>query len=137
MKRSLKRAGALVLGLVFLLALLPGGALAATTVASGDCGDNLTWTLDSDGVLTISGTGDMTSHPWRDLVYIERITEVVIGSGVTSIGDWAFEDCSALTTVTIPGSVTSIGYCAFAECSSLSGVIIPDGVTSIGEHARG
>ena len=54
---------------------------------------------------------------------------------VTSIGDWAFMDCSALTSITIPNSVTSIEYCAFSGCSGLTSVTIPNSVTSIGHYA--
>ena len=60
-------------------------------------------------------------------------TEVVIGNGVTSIGDYAFSGCSSLTSVTIPNSVTSIGSSAFSGCSSLTSVTIGNSVTSIGE----
>ncbi len=58
-----------------------------------------------------------------------------IPSSVTSIGDYAFCDCSSLTSVTIPDGVTSIGEDAFEYCSSLTSVTIPDSVTSIGDWA--
>ena len=54
---------------------------------------------------------------------------------VTSIGDWAFDDCWFLTSITIPKGVTSIGEFAFSYCSGLTSINIPDGVTSIGEEA--
>ena len=60
---------------------------------SGLCGTNLTWTLDDNGLLTISGTGAMTSHPW----VAADVNIVSIESGVTSICDSAFEGCGALT----------------------------------------
>ena len=109
--------------------------------ASGTCGDNLTWTLDSDTrTLTISGSGYMTNTfrpnaPWYS--YAQSITSVIIQSGVTSIGGSAFASCYSLTTVTIPDSVKSIGSYAFYNCSSLTSVTIPDSVTSIGNYAFG
>ena len=105
---------------------------------SGTCGDNLTWNL-SDGVLTIDGTGAMTSFssnssvPWYS--YRGSITEVVIGESVTSIGNYAFYEYRSLTSITIPNSVTTIGVYAFSGCSSLTSVTIPNSVTSIGNNA--
>ena len=63
------------------------------------------------------------------------ITDLVIPNSVTSIGNYAFYDCSGLTSVTIPNSVTSIGSYAFSGCSGLTSVTIPNSVTSIGESA--
>ena len=59
------------------------------------------------------------------------LTSVTIPDSVTEIGGLAFKDCSSLTSVTIPDSVTAIGNCAFEDCSSLTSVTIPDGVTTI------
>ena len=117
-------------------------ALAAGAVASGTCGENLTWVLDEDGVLTISGEGEMEDYtydydyyndfstaPW----YSERtkITSVVLEPGVTNVGRCAFYGCSGLTNVSIPEGVTSIYESAFSGCSGLTNVNIPEGVTSI------
>ena len=106
------------------------------TAPSGSCGDDLTWTLNTDtGVLEIDGTGDMTDSysGWRD--YCSSIKTISLGSGVTSIGTGAFVNCTALTSVSIPDSVTSIGYGAFLSCTALTSIPIPDSVTSIGESA--
>ena len=101
---------------------------------SGTCGDNLTWELSCDGVLTISGKGLMSDErPWHP--YTSRIKSIIISNGVTSIGDGAFSECSSLTSVTIPNSITEIGHWAFWHCSSLTSVTIPNSVTSIGNQA--
>ena len=67
-------------------------------------------------------------------VYCNMLQKVEIGSGVISIGDYAFQYCYSLSSVIIPNSITSIGGSAFADCSSLSSVVIPNSVTSIGER---
>ena len=84
---------------------------------------------------------DFASNPldYAHHLYLngEEVKDLVIPNSVTSIGDYAFEYCSALTSVTIPNSVTSIGLWAFRGCSSLTSVTIPNSVTSIGEWAFG
>lgn len=108
-------------------------------VASGTCGDNLTWKLDDGGTLTISGKGAMTGWvdsdfaPWK--TYSNTINKVVIQPGVTSIGGHAFSKCKNLTSITIPEGVTSIGSSAFWDCFNLTSITIPEGVTSIGTGA--
>lgn len=107
---------------------------AAETTASGTFGGNLTWTLDSDGTLTISGTGAMPDYvdgvPWQD--HCELIRSVVIEAGVTNISDYTFHNLDNLTSVTIADSVSYIGAWAFYGCSSLTGISIPEGVPGIG-----
>ena len=121
----------------------------AEIINSGTCGNNLTWTLDSEGVLTISGTGDMTDYestynssspfqyitsaPWGE--YYSSVKTANISSGVTSIGSSAFFGCKYLRSITIPDSVTSIGFEAFSNCQVLISITIPDSVTSIGDYA--
>ena len=133
-------------GILFLLlcmSLLALTLCASAVTYSGKCGDNLTYTLDTDtGVLIISGTGEM----WGPLCYhdskehrridIYGLVRAVKFSGeVTSIGEEAFYGCSGLKRITIPDSVTSIGKSAFSSCSSLTSINIPDSVTSIGNSA--
>ena len=110
---------------------LPNFSWAADIVDSGTCGENLTWTLDSDGVLTIGGSGEVIYGNWA----VDMVKEIVINGGVTAIGKSAFVSCFLLTSVTIPNSVTSIGEMAFADCTNLTSITIPNSVTSIGEMA--
>ncbi|MGN1166495.1 MAG: leucine-rich repeat protein [Lachnospiraceae bacterium] len=104
---------------------------------SGVCGPNLTWDLKDD-VLTISGTGEMTSNPWWALMDNSSFcqTKVVIEEGVTSILKGAFESCS-LTSVTLPSTLQKIGTNAFrgARLSDMQSLYIPKSVTEIGEGA--
>lgn len=124
---------------VFTCSLIGMTASAEGLVDSGSCGDkgeNLLWTLDANGKLTISGTGDMaddTSAPWS--TYIFTITSVEIEDGVTSIGDYAFNNLLSMESVSIPDSVTDIGSSAFFDCQALTSIDIPDSVTKIGTSA--
>jgi uncharacterized protein (TIGR02145 family) len=134
------------LGLLLAAVLVVGaqGVWAQTWKA----GKNVTATLKS-GTLTVSGRGDMTiekytgseydhgdeytyvSAPWNKLT----VKRVVVGSGITSIGERAFAGCVGLTSVTIPNSVISIGVGVFAGCTGLTSITIPNSVTSIGNGA--
>ena len=108
-----------------------------TIVESGKCGNNVTWTLDSNGSLRISGNGEMTSYDWSGSTpwYTNRasIKSVIIEKGITSIGGFAFSECPNLTSIEISDSVTTIGYYAFHNCTGLTAVTIPDNVTSMVE----
>ncbi len=105
--------------------------------SSGTCGENLTWTIDDEGTLTISGTGTMTDWKWSTSLWFRNsgIKKIIIENGVTSIGNNAFESCTNLESITIPNSVKSIGGSALADCGSLKSITIPDSVVSIGEAA--
>lgn len=155
----------LLLAAIMATSLLPATAWAEAANASGQCGadgGNVTWTLDSDGLMTISGTGEMADYtkdsyaPWyeqrssiRALAISNGITnvgayaffectnlsDVTLSSDTINIGSGAFSRCNGLNSVVIPASVTSIGSSAFQACTSLSSVTIPDSVESIGYHA--
>lgn len=105
-------------------------ALSATNgvVASGNCGaerdgSNLTWVLDNAGTLTISGNGEMagfsscTDAPWYS--YSGDITKIVIESGVTKVGQSAFEKCDKLASIVVPESVTSFEPAALSRGNEL------------------
>ena len=101
---------------------------------------NLTWKLDADGTLTISGTGTMKDYDYNNNPSPANqkkgsVKKVVIKDGVTSIGNFAFYNCTSLTSITIPDSVTIIELAAFNNCNNLTSITIPDSVTSIGDSA--
>lgn len=142
----MKKISCWMLVLCLLIGLLPSTVLTATAENySGKCGDDLSWTFNSDtGVLNIFGKGSMydfygyandddsvPDKPWRE--HKGNIIAVVIGDGVESIGAYAFDTCFNLKSVSFPNSLTSIGRNAFESCESLSSVTIPNSVTSIGE----
>lgn len=140
-KYALCLATVLILTALFILP-----ASSAETVDGGACGDGLSWTLDSDGTLTISGTGPMydypltpsgsaynTTAPWAG--YFADIKTVEIEDGVTGIGGHAFYLCRELKSVTIPDSVRSIGEGAFCYCERLKEVKVPDGVQTVSDSA--
>ena len=120
---------------LFTLFLALAASVGTLFAVNGTCGANLTWDL-TDGVLTISGSGDMTTWEWEEEIpwysYHESITSVIIGDGVTSIGYLAFYNCTGLTSVTIPNSVTVIGEISFLACAGLTSIVIPASVTGIG-----
>lgn len=129
-------------------------------LASGSCGDTSTWTLTTDGNLTIAGSGEVANYgsykstPWY--VYIPRITKLTVGKDITVLGDNTFScctnleevvfdedsvlkkingsvffNCKKLTSLAIPDSVTSIYGRAFKNCEDLTSVYIPDGIQYI------
>ena len=104
---------------VIVLAVVAMGLCALSegsdAASSGTCGDDLTWEMDDDGNLTISGTGPMRDYSKNDPSPMKGATSVSIGGSVTSIGDYAFSG-STLKTLVIPDSVETIGDRAFYAC---------------------
>ncbi|MBQ8927349.1 MAG: leucine-rich repeat protein [Oscillospiraceae bacterium] len=106
---------------------------------SGTCGEDVEWTLDTEGTLTIRGTGAMKDFidngsyraPWyQDRAGIKRVH---VYRGVSSIGNYAFDGCSALEQISLPDTVTTIGKFAFRGCTALPGLTLPDSVAKIGD----
>ena len=114
MRKCWKKLILFALMLVAAVVVGKGNVKAATIIDSGSCGDNATYILDSDGVLTISGSGEITETSFADYsgetgssyAYADEIKKVVIRDGITAIGDWAFTNCSGLTSIEIPDGVT-------------------------------
>ena len=116
----MKKSIAYLLMLCLILSFMPFPAFAeGSEVASGTCGESLTWVLTEDGTLKISGYGPMTSYngvksPWYS--YRSSIFNIVIDDTVTTIGDWAFMSLTKVTDISIGDGVTSIGKEAFENC---------------------
>ena len=129
--KQLKRFLSGLLVLCLLVSMIPVTARAAE---SGTCGENLTWTISDDGVLTISGTGPMNDYgysggPWGGF------TSVVVEDGVTTIGAYAFYRNSLLSSISLPEGLISIGGYAFYCCEALEEIKLPSTLTSIGHSS--
>ena len=161
--KVVKKGLSLFLALLMVFGMIPNMPLsadAAETVQSGVCGaegSNVTWALDDEGLLTISGTGEMmfsestcwdtytverviieegiTNVDYAAFQHCSNIVSVSLPSTLTEIEEWAFSNCWALETINIPYGVTNIGMYAFYACSSLKNVVLPETVEYIGEHA--
>lgn len=137
---------------------------ATATALSGNCGkegDNVTYTLNN-GKLTISGTGEMADYsditdvPWYNnradinsvviesgvtsigryaFSYLDKLTRVDISEGVTVIGSSAFLSCSSLISLTLPSSIANINSTAFRQCENLEEITLPHNLTNIGRLA--
>ena len=130
--------------LSFIIVSLFSLSMQAEVIGYGTCGkygDNVTWVLEDD-TLTLSGSGAMQDYsfhlgfndvPWHD--YCERIAEVRIAYGITSIAEGMCYGCEKLQKIDIPNSVVEIGRCAFMNCIGFTAVDIPNSVTKIGDQS--
>lgn len=108
---------------------------ASHKLLNGTCGEHVTWQLDEDGLLSISGSGAIEEISWKK--YKENIKQLHIESGITVIPEYAFKDCVNLKgNLKLPDSLTEIGECAFFGCTGITGdLVIPDNTISIGQRA--
>lgn len=132
--KTMKKWGIVVL-LATLLALCFCVMAGAETV-SGVGDDGLDWSLNTEtGALAVTGAGKMENYidpaktPWA--AYSDSIKTVTVGSGVTSVGRWAFADLENLTAVILPEGLTSISYGAFEDCVALVNLSLPSTLKSI------
>ena len=118
--------------------VIPDSVTSIGNYAFGGCSSLTSITVDANNKTYMSKDGVLYSKDGATLIcYPARktATHFTIPDSVTSIGEYAFRDCTSLTSVTIGNSVTSIGEEAFCGCTSLTSIVIPDSVTSIGNRA--
>lgn len=122
---------------------------AADLFGAGKCGENASWTLDVEGNLIVTGTGEMTDYSYSsfgsdydgNITYMDwngeappwygirdQIKTVTIGSGITYVGDMVFIDCDNLTEINLPDTLEVLGGHCFAYCNALEKVSLPDSV---------
>lgn len=119
----------------FLCMFMISGNVKAEEIDSGTCGENVSWSYDNNGTLTISGEGEMDDYgdlwleeytPWYD--YKEEMKTVIIEEGVTRVGACAFSMCPILSEVNLSDSLKEIGTSAFEECYELKEIQLPEKV---------
>ena len=144
-KMSLRKIMVFVVAILMVMTLVPGEARAsAEIVGSGQMGDNVYWTIDTDCVLTVSGTGPTWdciyyTHEWdvanvwgadgRVKQYLP--TSIVIEDGVTYLGDWLFSMLDRVTSVKMADSVIKMGESVFCDCEKLVDIKLSKNPTSI------
>lgn len=132
----MKKKTILWMAMVLLLSLYFGAGVYAGEVASGTCGDNVSWTLDDKGTMIISGNGGIGCYEGEEETerlpyeYHDRVKKVIIQEGITSIPANAFFQYTELKEVSIPNTVCGIGGYAFSE-TGLTSVEIPGSVQII------
>lgn len=142
-KMSLRKIMVFVVAILMVMMLVPGEAFAASEIVnSGQMGDDVYWTLDSDCVLTVRGTGPTWdeayyTHNWSSITrngkqYLPK--KIVIEDGVTYLGDWLFSMLDRVTSVEMADSVTEMGHNVFNSCEKLVDVRLSRNLTSIVYH---
>lgn len=156
MKRSVK-AISLLMAATMSLSLLPAAAMAtdipsvqseSKLLYSGECGDNASYTLTEDGVLTVTGTGKAWGgSAWKAFTeqgesygddytdYNTVVNRLVLEEGITEISPETFANFLALTEISLPSTLTRIGEGAFSNCPSLQKVTVPATVTKVDASA--
>ena len=163
-----KRFVSLLLAISMILSLMPVSAVTAFAedensgavkiIDKGNCGadeggENLKWTLDNNGVLTISGSGAMKDYTWDENVRLDwyvshkkDIRSVVLDNRITHIGNYAFDKCTNIESVrytgytgnagvALPESVTTIGVHAFSDTGVTGTLKLPEHLTEIDSSA--
>ena len=123
----------IIIGMIFIRANIANAA--DSVVASGDCGESITWSLNNTGILTISGSGSMTNgkeSPWSE--YQDKVKSVVFDGTITTIGNYSFKDNQNIKEIEIPTTIQTIGSYAFYNCTNLKEINIPSSLYRINNY---
>ena len=137
MKRRIERF-LLLTAVLLVIWCTPVFAEENTIVDSGSCGESVVWELDDQGILIISGIGEMEDYTWTNFVpttpwyeYRYDIKGIIVEDGVTSIGDCSFYKLSNVTQVDLSNDVIVIGSYAFGSCYKITSIDLPDNLEYI------
>ncbi len=119
---------------VFMVMIIPlfgnsSKAYAADVLFHTSCGYSAEFDLYDNGELRIYGSGKITSTNFSNIT--EHFDKLIIGEGITGIGDLVFSDCDNLKSVKLPNSMTSIGSYAFSDCKRMTSINLPDNIDTI------
>ena len=141
-KRCLKRLSIILTVVLLVLNCACVGSYAADDDIVSETIDGMTWTINkTTGLMTVEGSGSFefgcssSETPYYD--WFDYIQELVIGEGITYLGESAFDGCVNLKKVTLPDSMNSVAWAAFAGCSSLTDVDLGNGIKTIEDMAFG
>lgn len=126
----------IIIGLSFIISNVSNATDDTDIIASGECGTSITWALNKSGVLTISGSGNMSNDSasaWAD--YQEQVKSVIFDGDITSIGKNAFKENHNIVEIDLPSTVKTIGEYAFYNCTKLKNVKIPSSLVRVSECA--
>ena len=123
MRKLSRTLSKLLLPILILFCLTTFASADGGVIAEADFNNGaMHWSISADGVLTISGTGDMPDNdsPWS--TYNSEIVNIVVNEGITRIGDNAFNDLYLVETVSLPDSITELGASCVRGCEKLFAV---------------
>ena len=126
---------------VLLLSLISSVSLWAYTT-EGNIGENISWVLTDEGILTITGTGEIPDYgsssnlsPFNNR---KEIKSAIVGEGITKIGQYCFDGCENLTSVQLPSTLKTIEHHAFRKCNFKDNSIqLPEGLETIETYGLG
>lgn len=139
----MKKIISIVMAVVMMMTVMSTAvSVSAASASTAIPGTNISYTLQN-GTLTVNGEGEIPNYtntqnaPWGSYNIKNTISRIIIGSGITAIGNYAFSNLDNLTTVMLfaEGRLKRIGdYAFFYDCSLMS-IDIPKSVQTVGEHS--